>query len=184
MCGSFMTPVIYNGGGPAVIQVDSAYLVHKDGSLSRMSVSIEDRTMDGMYGSARPATSYNEWTLPSTATREKLEDLQMEGIRQNEIRDEDVILGKGNKSHPGTRRYRQEGLERLRLPRVGDWKKKAAKEIVASVRGRPGRFLRKDQKRKGIYYDVGDEKAKSAADTMLKNFRDEEARKNAGDESS
>ena len=75
-------------------------------------------------------------------------------------------------------------MERLRLPRVGGWRKKAAKEIVASVRGRPGRFLRKDQKRKGIYYDVGDEKAKDAAVTMLKNFRDEEVRKNAGDESS
>ena len=48
----------------------------------------------------------------------------------------------------------------------------------------PGTTRPIDQKRKGIYYDVGDEKAKDAAVTMLKNFRDEEVRKNAGDESS
>ena len=160
-------------GGPALIQVDGAYLVHKDGSREKMSVSIEDRRMDGMYGAAHPTSSYNKWKLPSNVSREKLEDLPKKGIRQSEIRVEDVILDNGGSWHVGTRHYHQEGMDKLSLPRSYGWRGKAAKDVVASVRARPGRFLRKDPKRRGIYYDVGDEKAKDAADMMIANFSKE-----------
>ena len=152
------------------MQVDGAYLVHKDGSRVIMSVSIQDRTMNGMYGAARPFNTYKDWKLPSNASREKLEDLPTNGIRLRDIRLEDVILDNGGSSHPGTRQYHQEGMDKLSLPRPYGWRKKAAKDVVASVRARPGRFLRKDPKRREIYCDVGDEEAKAAADTMISNF--------------
>ena len=95
------------------------------------------------------------------------------GIRQSEIRVEDVILDNGGSWHVGTRHYHQEGMDKLSLPRSYGWRGKAAKDVVASVRARPGRFLRKDPKRRGIYYDVGDEKAKDAADMMIANFSKE-----------
>ena len=115
ICGVFMTPLVYNGGAPALIQCDSAYLVNKDRSREKMSVSIQDRTMNGMYGAARPLNAYKDWTLPSNALREKLEDLPMNGIRPRDIRVEDVILDKGGNWHPGTRHYHQEGMDKLSL---------------------------------------------------------------------
>ena len=170
VCGVFMTPVIHNRAGPAHIQSDSAYLVHKDRSRERMSVSIEIRTMNGMYGAARPFNAYKDWTLPSNAPREKLEDLPMEGIRKSDIRIEDVILEISSGWHPGTRQYHQEGLDKLSSKRIGNWRAKAGKEIVASVRGRPGRFLKKEKTKRGIYYDVGDKEAKRIAKKMVDNF--------------
>ena len=52
-CSMFMTPVVHNGGAPVLIQVDSAYLVHRDGSRDRMFVSTEDHTMECMGRNAR-----------------------------------------------------------------------------------------------------------------------------------
>ena len=40
----------------------------------------------------------------------------------------------------------------------------------------------KDKKRKGIYYDVGDEKAREVADAMIKSFGDKEKRGSAGED--
>ena len=100
----------------------------------------------------------------------------MEGIPEGEIRDNDVILSKSpsTQSHPGTRQYRQEGLEKLTLPRGWGWRKRAAEDVVASGRGRGARFLKEEEHRPGFYYDVGDEEAKKCADTMMRNFAYEE----------
>ena len=68
-------------------------------------------------------------------------------------------------------------MDKLSLPKARGWRKKAAKDIVASVRARPGRFLRKDPKRREFYYDVGDEEAKKSADVMIKNFAGEEKKR-------
>ena len=65
VCGMFLTPVIYNVCGPAMIKKDAAILVYNDKSTSNMSVAMEDQTMNGMYGAIRSSDSYDTWTLPS-----------------------------------------------------------------------------------------------------------------------
>ena len=65
VCGMFLTPVIYNVCGPAMIKKDAAILVYNDKSTSNMSVAMEDQTMNGMYGDVRSSDSYDTWTLPS-----------------------------------------------------------------------------------------------------------------------
>ena len=65
VCGMFLTPVVYCGGGPALIKADAAILVYKNKSTSNMSVAMEDQSMNGMYGATQSSDAYDTWTLPS-----------------------------------------------------------------------------------------------------------------------
>ena len=65
VCGMFLTPVVYCGGGPALIKADAAILVYKNKSTSNMCVAMEDQSMNGMYGATQSSDAYGTWTLPS-----------------------------------------------------------------------------------------------------------------------
>ena len=161
VCGMFLTPVIYNIGGPAFIKSDAAILVHKDKSTSNMRVSIEKQSMNGMYGATRPSDAYGTWTLPSpppSPPQKKQRKLPMENIRKNEISSQDVLIitGTGVNSHAGTASYRQEINRISGLPKQYGRCVKEALNLVDRVRKRGGRFLKE---RERLYYDVGDQVA-------------------------
>ena len=99
LCGMFLTPVVYCGGGPVLIKADAATLVYKDKSTSNMMVAVDDQTMNGMYGAKQTSDACDTWTLPSPPPppssprpSKKRKKLPMENIRKSDISSEDSTL--------------------------------------------------------------------------------------------
>ena len=92
VCGMFLTPVVYCGGGPALIKADAAILVYKNKSTSNMSVAMEDQSMNGMYGATQSLDAYGTWKLPSPLRPSKKRKKQGELPTRTFISSEDDVI--------------------------------------------------------------------------------------------
>eukprot|EP00978_Attheya_sp_CCMP212_P047132 scaffold421236_cov58-Attheya_sp.AAC.5 len=102
----------------------------------------------------------------------------------------DVLCGRGGKvnSHPGNRQFREivEGLKEIYLAKTTKKLEKAhvAAQIIITIRTMdpPGRFLKEDSN-DGMWYDIGDIKARKKAGQALREdapeMRDEDDSSNA-----
>lgn len=92
-----------------------------------------------------------------------------EAIPDSDINDKDVLSGRGGgtNNHPGNKEFRSL-VDQYRSEYVlsKKWaKRQIAKNIVESIRSKGGRFLKKEG---GVWYDIGDQKAREKTSQALR----------------
>lgn len=102
-----------------------------------------------------------------------LDDLSSkEAIQASDITENDVLFGRGGvtNNHIGNRRYRsyvqQQQEHYFSKPKME--KSQIANYIVAKIRQENGRFLKKDGSRGGLWFDVGDRRAREKTSQALR----------------
>lgn len=157
-------PTITQGkDGADVNTVDATPITPRDDDQLPPSVTMSPTPPASVQPQRRDDTGSNS-ARPSTPP-----PVSSEAIPDSDINDKDVLSGRGGgtNNHPGNKEFRSL-VDQYRSEYVlsKKWaKRQIAKNIVESIRSKGGRFLKKEG---GVWYDIGDQKARENTSQALR----------------